>query len=179
MSSSISRNIATMQQAFDALNRRDIDACVDLMTEDFIINIAEMQHPKRGVAAWRKNISILLAAFPDIKVHIEDIFSVEDKLAVRIRLTGTHKGEFLGIKATGRQIDYKSHEIYRFEEGKLAEEWICSDMLTLLMQTGVLSKKNILALWLSQFRFWFGIAVGGLVGSIGTTAIYFFTKIAH
>lgn len=165
-------NIATMHRAFAALNRRDIDACTQLMTPDFIINIAEMPHQKRGVPAWRKHTEILFAAFPDVHVAVEDIFAVDDRLAVRVRITGTHRGEFMGSKPTGKRIDYKSHEIYRFEDGKLAEEWICSDTMTLLTQIGALSKGQLISMWLSGFRLWLGMAVGALAGALATASIF-------
>lgn len=57
-----------------------------------------------------------------------------DKVAVRLRFRGTHSGEFMGIPATGSSIEYVSHEFYRIADGLIAEEWICSDMATLLRQ---------------------------------------------
>jgi steroid delta-isomerase-like uncharacterized protein len=75
-------------------------------------------------------------AFPDLQAHIEDIFAAQDKVAVRLRIRGTHSGEFLGIPATGRTVEYVSHEFYRIADGLIAEEWICSDMTTLLRQLG-------------------------------------------
>ena len=164
-------NTEMMRRAFAALNRRDLDACTDLMTANFIINIAEMPYPKQGLSAWRKHAEMLFAAFPDAQIAIEDIFAVDDKLAVRVRITGTHQGEFLGTKATGKRIDYRSHEIYRFEGGKLAEEWICSDMMTLFMQIGALSKGRIISMWLSRFRFWFGLGLGGAAGVLVSALI--------
>ena len=74
-------------------------------------------------------------AFPDLRAHIEDIFGAEDKVAVRLRFRGTHSGEFLGFPATGRAVEYVSHEFYRIAGGLVvAEEWICSDTATLLRQ---------------------------------------------
>ncbi|HEV8222907.1 MAG TPA: ester cyclase [Streptosporangiaceae bacterium] len=57
-----------------------------------------------------------------------------DRVAVRLRFRGTHSGEFLGIPPTGRTIEYVSHEFYRIAGGLIAEEWICSDLATLLRQ---------------------------------------------
>ena len=54
--------------------------------------------------------------------------------ALRLTLSGTHKGEFQGIPATGRTISYVSHEFYRVADGLVAEEWICSDMASLFSQ---------------------------------------------
>jgi predicted ester cyclase len=56
------------------------------------------------------------------------------KVAVRLRFRGTHSGEFLGFHPTGRTIEYVSHEFYRIADGLIVEEWICSDMATLLSQ---------------------------------------------
>jgi predicted ester cyclase len=49
------------------------------------------------------------------------------KVALRLTLHGTHEGEFQGIPATGRTVDYVSHEFFRVQDGLIAEEWICSD----------------------------------------------------
>ncbi|WP_126976158.1 ester cyclase [Frigidibacter oleivorans] len=164
-------NIEILRAAFTALNRRDIDACTSLMTDDFIINIAEMPHQKHGRAAWRKHAEIMLDAFPDTRVEIEDIIASQDKLAVRVKISGTHQGEFLGTRPTAKRVSYTSHEVYRFENGKLAEEWICSDMMTLFMQIGALSKGRVISMWLSGYRFWGGAAVGGLIAAFATAAL--------
>ncbi len=125
-------NIEVMEQAFDRLNAKDIDACLRLMTPDCIINI----------------------------------FAVDEKLAVRLRIKGTHLGEFLGNPPTGKTIEYTSHEIYRFADGKLAEEWICSDNITLMTQVGALSKGRLVSMWLASYRLWFGFAAGLTVAAI-------------
>ena len=75
-------------------------------------------------------------AFPDLRAEIEDIVAADDRVALRLRFRGTHSGEFLGIPATGRPVEYVSHEFYRITGGLIAEEWICSDMATLFRQLG-------------------------------------------
>jgi predicted ester cyclase len=164
-------NVEVLLRAFAALGRGDIDACVALMTPGFIINIAEMPNARKGTAAWRSHAEILLSAFPDIQVEAEDIVVQGDKVAVRVRLTGTHRGEFLGNAPTGRHIHYRSHEVYRFEDGRLAEEWICSDMVTLLTQVGAFSPGRMVGMWLAGYRLWLGVALGALVGAAGTWAL--------
>lgn len=131
-------NIALMQRAFDALNRRDLDQCVALMTPDFKINLAGVPYEMRGPETWRLGVDVLHAAFPDAVASVEDIFASQDRVAVRMRITGTHRGSFQGVPPSGAPIDYVSNEIYRISDGKIAEEWICSDMLTLMTQIGAL-----------------------------------------
>jgi steroid delta-isomerase-like uncharacterized protein len=164
-------NIALMRRAFDALNRHDLDACVAMMTPDFAINLAEMPFQRHGQAAWRQHAETMIAAFPDVKVKIEDIFAIDDRLAARVRLTGTHKGEFVGNPPTGKSIDYKSHEIYRFEDGKLAEEWICSDMMTLFTQIGALAPGRLVTMWLAGYRLWIGLGLGAVAGAAATAIV--------
>jgi steroid delta-isomerase-like uncharacterized protein len=137
------------------------------MTPDFRINLAGMPYQKRGIPEWKKNVAIMVTAFPDFQLHIEDMFATDDKVALRARITGTHRGEFLGHQPSGKAIDYQSNELYRIEDGKVAEEWICSDMLTMMTQIGALSKGQMVSIWLAGYRVWvgtgFGIAVGALL----------------
>ena len=73
-------------------------------------------------------------AFPDLTIRVDGLVAADDKVALRLTLSGTHHGEFQGISATGRTISYVSHEFYRFANGVIVEEWICSDMATLFRQ---------------------------------------------
>ncbi|KAF9279476.1 hypothetical protein BGZ68_007894 [Mortierella alpina] len=165
-----STNLTVLKQAFKHLNTGNINGCLSLMRPDFIINIAEMPYPKRGHDAWRKHAELLLASIPDVKVQVEDAVSEDDKVAVRVRIQGTHLGEFMGCPPTGQKINYLSHEIYRFEDGKIAEEWICSDSVTMLRQMGALSTGRLVAMWLSGYRFWAGLSVGAIVAGVAQYA---------
>ena len=77
------------------------------------------------------------AAFPDLRVSILQQLSEEDAVFTRIRIEGTHRGEFLGISSTGKRIDVEGCVISTFEEGLIATEWEIIDQLTLLQQLGV------------------------------------------
>ena len=104
-------NIMLMRNAFATLARRDINAVIEFLTPDFIINLAGVPQQMRGRDAWRKNAQIFFAAFPDIKFEIEDMFASGDRVAVRFRFTGTHDGEFLGTPPTGKRVDYESYRV--------------------------------------------------------------------
>lgn len=162
-----SANMALLQGAFAAMSRQDIEACTRVMTDDFIINLAEVPYQKHGLDAWRGHARILIAAFPDVRIDVEDIFAAGDKVAVRVQISGTHRGEFLGNQPTGKAVSYKSHEVYRFADGKIAEEWICSDMMTLLTQVGAFSSGRLVSMWLAGYRVWFALALGLAAGASG------------
>jgi steroid delta-isomerase-like uncharacterized protein len=127
-------NIELVRAGFAALNSGNLDNCADLLADNFIINIAGMPFQMRGRDAWMDNAHVMQSAFPGLEARIEDIFSAGDRVAVRLTMRGRHQGEFLGIPATGRTVEYTSIEIYRTADGKLAEEWISSDIATLMRQ---------------------------------------------
>jgi predicted ester cyclase len=164
MTGTAARNITIMTDAFDALNRRDLDACVAMMTPDFQIHVAGSPF-RQGIAAWRGNVGIMFKAFPDARVHVDDIFASDDKVAVRIRITGTHTGDFLGKSPTNRAISYDSNELYRITDGKISAEWICSDSLTMMAQIGIYSKGAMLGVWLASYKVWIAAAIGFVAGA--------------
>jgi predicted ester cyclase len=158
-------NVEIMRVALAAMERGDLDACVAMLTDDFLIDVAGAP-PKRGHRAWRDNAEALFASFSDVKLDIVDIFGAGDRVAVRLRVSGRHTGEFLGQQPTGKRIDYTSNELYQIRDGKIAAEWICSDTLALMTQTGVVSGARVIGLWLAGFRFWFALAIGVIAGAI-------------
>jgi steroid delta-isomerase-like uncharacterized protein len=127
-------NVELVRAGFRAFNAGDADECLSYIVPDLVINLAELPAPQHGRETWRRGYEMMRGAFPDLQAHIEDIVAAQDKVAVRLRFRGTHSGEFLGIPGTGRTIEYISHEFYRIAGGLIAEEWICSDMATLLRQ---------------------------------------------
>ena len=128
--------IELLRRSFDAFNRGDIDACVEVLAPDFIANIPGAPEPGRGRDAWKQNALMFREAFPDLQIEIDDIFGAGDKVAVRLMFKGTHTGPFLGIGATGREVAFSSVEIYRVEDGLLAEEWVSPDVTSLMGQIG-------------------------------------------
>jgi steroid delta-isomerase-like uncharacterized protein len=166
-------NIALMRNAFAALSRRDFAAAAEFLSPDFIINLAGVPYQMRGRRTWRKNTEAFFNAFPDIQIETQDMFATDDKVAVRFRFTGTHTGEFLGNQPTGKRVDYQSYELYRIADGKIAEEWICSDMLTILTQIGAFPARHLLLMWLAGYRVWFAAGLGLLAGVISTLVLSF------
>ena len=77
------------------------------------------------------------SAFPCYELIAEDMFAEEDKVAVRFTLRATHRGEFMGIPATGRQIAVPGIIIYRLADGKIADHWLQVDSVALMQQLGI------------------------------------------
>ena len=75
-------------------------------------------------------------AFPDLKVEPEALVADENNVTLAYTITGTHKGSFHGIPATGKKIKARGIQIGRFEKGKLIERWGSSDELGILKEIG-------------------------------------------
>jgi hypothetical protein len=75
-----------------------------------------------------------LDALPDLRVTIEEMMAEGDKVAVRRSYKGTHRGEMLGIPATGKQLRVGGISIFRLAQGRIAEHWEQLDRLALMQQ---------------------------------------------
>jgi steroid delta-isomerase-like uncharacterized protein len=126
--------VELVRRSFELFNRGDIDACVDLLTPDFVANIAGASAPSIGREPWKQNAVMFRTAFPDLRADIEDIFGASDRVAVRLTFRGTHRDVFFGMPATGRAVGFSSLEIYRVAGDQLAEEWVSPDVTSLISQ---------------------------------------------
>jgi predicted ester cyclase len=74
------------------------------------------------------------AAFGDVHYAIEDLIAEGDRVVLRVVSSGTHRGEFVGIAATGRRVTNTGIVIYRIADGKIAESWAEMDFMRLIRQ---------------------------------------------
>jgi predicted ester cyclase len=86
-----------------------------------------------GLKTFRRAV---MKAIPDQTSEIQDIIGEGDKIAARIWLAGTHRGDFMGIAATGKRVGAYVFEIARVERGKIAERWALLDRASLFQQLG-------------------------------------------
>ena len=94
----------------------------------------EMQ---RGRDAYKQVNSMFRSAFPDLSVTVEDLIAEGNKVAARWIWNGTHRGELMGIPATGKQVAATGTSIHRVAEGKIVESWFNFDALGMMQQLGV------------------------------------------
>ena len=90
-----------------------------------------------GPDGFKGVIGMFLTAFPDMKVHVDEMMTDGDRVTTRGRMTGTHQGEFMGIPATGKSVDIGYIDIWRAENGKLVENWVEMDRLGMMQQLGI------------------------------------------
>jgi predicted ester cyclase len=128
---------ATMRSTYERINKGDIAGFGDLVADDFTEHQGGPGLPptKKGTLEFFR---ILLAAFPDMRMTVEDLIAGGDKTVARVNVTGTHKGEFMGVPPTSTRVDVQLIDIMRFDgAGLVCEHWGVADMLSLMQQLGV------------------------------------------
>lgn len=128
---------ATLRRFYELINAHDVDGFGDLLAEDFVEHeVAPGLAPtKEGVKDFFR---MYIAAFPDLQFDPEDILQSGDKVVGRVRVTGTHNGDFMGISPTGKSVSVQAIDIVRFgDDGLGHEHWGVFDALALMQQLGV------------------------------------------
>ncbi len=128
----------SIRRLYDLINAGDIDGFGQQLADDFVerAEIPGIPPTKAGVVQYFR---MLIAAFPDLRMDVEDVIASGNKAVARVRVTGTHKGEFIGMPPTGRSVAVDLIDITRFGDDGLAHEhWGVSDQLALLQQLGAI-----------------------------------------
>ena len=129
----------TQRRLYALLNAGDIDGFGALLADDFVEHeeTPDLAPTKDGVMQFFR---MYRAAFPDLRMVPEDVVASGDKVVARVRATGTHDGELMGMPATGKSVDVQLIDIMRFDEdGLVAEHWGVVDMLAMMQQLGVVA----------------------------------------
>lgn len=125
-------NKALVRALFEqVINADRLEDAASLMREDYRQHSALVAP---GLAGFQAFFRAVRQAFPDLRLTIADLIAEGDKVVARIVGEGTHRGEFLGVPATGRRVRSESIDIFRVEDGKLAEHWDVMDLHGLLTQ---------------------------------------------
>ncbi|MFJ8079856.1 ester cyclase [Streptomyces sp. NPDC096205] len=137
----VETNKATFARFHDAVNGGDLEVIartVDEVVAPDVAFHAPVPVGMTGAQALKQVWAVLLRAFPDVRVTIEDVIAEDDKLVFRNTVTGTHLGEYRGAPPTGRKVEYSEIFVVRFtEDARIAEIWGVVDVLTQLRQLGM------------------------------------------
>ena len=118
------------------LNKDQIDSAGQFFWEDMVEQVP-LPGQAPGLGGLKDVLRGMRAAFPDMHWTVEEQIAEGDKVATRFEWTGTHRGEFLGVPATGRAVKVWGVVIDRLEGGKIKDTRIIMDSLGLMTQLGV------------------------------------------
>ncbi|WP_189644618.1 ester cyclase [Luteimonas gilva] len=135
--SAAERNIALGRRYFEEVwNRGDLDALDRLLAPGYVNHTPSTPNPPPGPAGLKPIISAIRRAFPDLHYEIRDIVATDDTVVMRVRMTGTHRGDLFGLAPTGKRIAVDQINIERIRGGRIVEHWRVTDELSLMKQLG-------------------------------------------
>jgi steroid delta-isomerase-like uncharacterized protein len=132
-------NLHLAEQAMAALNARDLDRYLKLHDNSYVGESELSPNQIHGPDGARQMLEGYFKAFPDLHFETEQILTSGDYIVVRAKLTGTHKGNFMGIAPTNKTIQTHGCNVIEVRNGKVVRSRIYADNAKLFQQLGVLS----------------------------------------
>ena len=121
----------------ETINQGQIDSAAQFVWDDVVEQVPfPGQGP--GIEGLKDVLRGFRAGFPDIHFAIEEQIVEGEKVLSRFEWTGTHRGEFLGVPATGRPVKVWGMVMDRLVDGRIKETRIIMDALGLMMQLGAI-----------------------------------------
>ena len=137
----VAANKAVVRRIYEAFSQNNLDVLDDLIASDFTDhNPNPGQGP--GLEGLKQFISSMHTVLYGLQNDVEDMVAEGDKVVARLRISGTHQGEFLGIAPTGKQVTFTGIDILRIAEGKVVEHWGNVDELGMLQQLGAIPESG-------------------------------------
>lgn len=127
-----------MQKFETMINTANTEVANELIASDVKFYTPELPEPLAGGAGYLSIVFWMRSGFSDVQWKLEEIICEEDKCAVRWTLTGTHDGEFLGVKPTNQKIKSSFLNFYYFNnEGKIINDVAGEGLLGILRPLGL------------------------------------------
>jgi len=129
------RNVKRIHTVFSEIwSKGNVDLVDELFAENFVGHFpGETLHGRRALV---DQVNAHRSAFPDWTEEVEDTIADGDRVVVRFRSHGTNLGQFLGNPPTRNRVEISEVAIFRLSEGKVVEQWVYPDMLSLQRQLG-------------------------------------------
>jgi steroid delta-isomerase-like uncharacterized protein len=135
------QNKALIRRWFEEVwNKKRVEAIDEMFAVDGIAHGLndDATGSIKGAAEFKPFHAVFCAAFPDIKVVVEDVIAEGDMIAARCSVHGKHTGNSLGIEASGAPVEFTGMTIVRIKDGKIVEAWNNFDFLAMNKQIGAI-----------------------------------------
>ncbi|MFL2890554.1 MAG: ester cyclase [Candidatus Pelagibacterales bacterium] len=129
------KNIQLIKKLHHIWNTGDINLVSEVYSENIIVNWARgWGLPSKGLKEVEQTILKTRSVFHNWNEEILDLVVDDDKVTSRYISTGVHKEEYLGVPASGKNIEFQEISIYLIRDNKVLEQWCLGDDLHLLSQ---------------------------------------------
>lgn len=133
----LERNKAVIRQFHQAIGSHNMDELRRVLHTQFVNHLGSLGD-QAGSQALIDGLKPFYEALPDLSISEDYVVAQHDRVATRIKTSGTHKGPYMGLPATGNKVSFTGIVIYRLDEdGKIIERWQDFDSIGMMQQLGV------------------------------------------
>ncbi|OGO30669.1 MAG: hypothetical protein A2Z29_02745 [Chloroflexi bacterium RBG_16_56_11] len=131
------KNKANQRRVFEeAFNKGNLTVIPELFAPDYVF-YTPLGIEAKGPEGFTQMVAMTRTALPDVHITLDDMFAEANKVATRFTLTGTFKGEYMGMTPTGKKVKVTGIVITRWAGGKEVEAWESLDTFSFYQQMGV------------------------------------------
>ncbi len=131
-------NKAIVRRLYEEVwNKRRLELVDEIISPSHAIHDPTVSGSAVGPEAYKRQVTRFITAFPDLRLTIEDMVGENEKLAVAWTISGTHKGEFMGIPATNKKVSVDGITINHIVNAKIMDSYISWDAWGAMQQLGV------------------------------------------
>lgn len=131
-------NKTIVRQLYEEVwNKRRLELVDEIISPSHALHDPNLTDSAIGPEAYKRQVTRFVTAFPDLHFNVEDMFGERDKLAVAWTISGTHRGEFMGIPASNKKVSVDGITLNHIVNGKIMDSYISWDALGLMRQLGV------------------------------------------
>jgi steroid delta-isomerase-like uncharacterized protein len=130
-------NKAIVRRLYEEVwNKRRIELVDEIISPSHALHDPNVSGSAIGPEAYKRQVTLFVTSFPDLRFSIEDVVAEKEKLVVAWTISGTHKREFMGIPATNKKVSFDGITINHIVNGKIMDSYVSWDALGMLQQLG-------------------------------------------
>jgi steroid delta-isomerase-like uncharacterized protein len=133
-------NKAIVQRLYEEVwNERKLEVIKEIISPSHALQAPNISGSSIGPEAYKRNVLLFLAGYPDLHWTIEDLIAEKDKVVACWTISGTHKGDYMGIPASNKRVSVDGITVHLIADGKIMDSTSNWDALGMMQQLGVVA----------------------------------------
>jgi steroid delta-isomerase-like uncharacterized protein len=121
----------------DPQRTQEWDAAAEILADGYQLHMSGNPEPMNA-QEFAGFGQMFFAAMPDLTHTVDALVAEGDHVACRLTVAGTQQHELMGVPPTGRNMRVNSYNFYRFRDGKIVEQWVTFDAMSMMQQLGAI-----------------------------------------
>jgi len=131
-------NKAIVRRLYEEVwNKRKLEVIDEIISPSHALQASNIFGSSIGPEAYKRNALLFFAGYPDLHWTIEDTIAEKDKVVACWTISGTHKGDYLGVPATNKKVSVEGITIHHITNGKIMDSYVSWDIWGMMQQLGV------------------------------------------